>query len=190
MIIAKIITIFSILVWCLPPLRQFRGAFFYFFLLQAISDPLALICLNFSISAISLKVIIASLLFLAVYDPKKILRNSLFGSPIIGLLFYLSFYSNRPGIIFFLILIHVSIIFLILKKYLNEISFPKVEISLFSLLILFYEATIVTKYFVNIVNIDKGVYYFYLTSAFDILLGIAFCFVREEDKHFSFNFER
>ncbi|HEX2867909.1 MAG TPA: hypothetical protein VHO03_12745 [Ignavibacteriales bacterium] len=58
-------------------------------------------------------------------------------------------------------------------------------VSVFHLLFLVYNFSLVFKLINLILELQKGILYYQFTSLFDVLLGILFCFFSEEDKLFS-----
>ena len=54
-------------------------------------------------------------------------------------------------------------------------------INYFHLALNFYVVTLIIKDFVVLIDVKTGVYYFYITSSFEILIGLYFLFVNEKN---------
>jgi hypothetical protein len=170
----------SIFVWLLPPLKQFRGRFFYYFIIEAIADPIAytllkLHCHNVPFYSIK-ELLIIAVLWRPKWLPKKI---PYFILPMIAL-YYAVDKVHYSISYYFIALEHMAILFFIFRLAANDAIDLK-KIKIFYILIIFYELSVVLKYIFVAAMVDLGIVYFYLTTAFEILLGLSFVFVAEDD---------
>lgn len=170
----------SIFIWLLPPLKQFRGRFFYYFIIMAIGDPIAYALLKLHYHTIPFYSIMELLLISVLWQPKWLPKKiPYFILPMIALYYAVDkiHYSFGYSII---ALEHLAILFFIFRIAANDAIDLK-KIKMFYILIIFYELSVLLKYIFVATMIDPGVIYFNLTSAFELLLGLSFVFVGEDD---------
>ena len=179
MTIFNVIVYLSIFFWLLPPFRQYKGEYFYFFFLLAITDPIGYVISHYGFSSVWLYVYANILMLLSLFYTK-------FDSKIIGLLALLfllfSFiYTLLPYEYYFItcIIINFIIIVIILKKAIVHI-FNKYEINFFHFILLLYLALIITRSIAVLVEIQTGTAYHLLTGVLQIFIAIFFTLVRED----------
>ena len=179
MTINNVIVTISILIWLLPPIRQFRGGYFFFFLILAISDPLNLIITEFSnIHPLYLHLIISVLLVFSLYNFQFFKKNWIIALIITAFLSIIFFFSLQV-IIITMAIIHLILIAIFLNRatiYLQNFQI----INLFFLILILYEASIISKVMVLLFNFSIGRIYYDLTSFFQILVGLYFTFLTLE----------
>ncbi len=177
-----IIYYIGFIVWLIPPFRQYRGNYFPFFLILALTDPIAL-TLNkvFNINPTVVFFIASFLLLVSVSYTKSTFINILFIS--IGLLILLI------GLLFmdlFWILIGVIIlnlfIIIILTKNTLLLAANEYNLNIFMTVLIIYEISIVIKLIFFLPQMNYRIDYFYLTTAFQILFGIYFSIFTENDR--------
>lgn len=179
-----IIGYISTIVWSLPPFRQYKGKFFNYFFIMAISDPVGsfLVKLGYR-NSFSVYAVVAAAALLSVIALKRNIKRF----PAVSfILFTLTAGIFMPltevqlmtaATLLVLIYFFISYMIIFVGKY--------GRVSLFHLIFLIYNLSLVFK-LVNIaLEIHKGQVYFYCTTIFDIILGMFFCFFREEDEHFA-----
>src|SRR4030042_4809640 len=76
-IITKILFFTSFIIWLLPPIRQFKTRFFYYFLILAIIDPISLTYMYLLKTSVHplFHIISTYFLLLAILSKKQILTN-------------------------------------------------------------------------------------------------------------------
>lgn len=173
----------SLLAWILPPFRQYKGDYFYLFLVFALLDPLTLIVsklvgFNYYIYVFGTGIVIFSLI------KKHSLKSSLmltFLFLIIAAVYITKSIDPR----FLIILEHFIIIYLILLRTINSyMKFQKVQ--QFHIVLLVYFLSLVIKFFFIILNKTSGILFFYSTTFFEIFIAIYFFIVRAEEKDKSY----
>ena len=175
MYLAKILIYISILIWLLPPFRQLKGGYFLYFLILGYSDPLALLLLKFiKLNANYTHLIVAFLLAISILYYAKNL-NVKWGI-ILFLFLILSLFINIREIRYFSIisfhgLILSQLLILSIKEFYQES-----KINLYYFVLLVYELATIFKYIAFVYNYTSGVYYFYLSAAFEMLICIYFIF--------------
>lgn len=171
-------------IWLLPPIKQYRRIFFYYFLILACSDPLAIVFLKvFGIQTIHTFSILSFLLVISIIKPKTLKRFSLVFIIFAFIVLSLNFNQFTSHSI---IILHI-IIFSLFIKNLVESSGKLKTINFFNVFLAFYEATLLIKFFVFSFKVETGVAYFYFTTAFELLFGIYFSLATEEKPLLSYN---
>ncbi|MCH7826711.1 MAG: hypothetical protein IIC75_01855 [Bacteroidetes bacterium] len=181
MSIAYIIFYTSIVVWLLPPIRQYKGKLFLYFLLLAIADPLSrFLSISFSTNAYQVHSFISFALILTVLVNKISKKNIALILTGFILTLFIIITQNRNIIILYLIVLHLIILWNFLKETL--ISFSKNNFLILGWVVLIlYEISIVLKFLVYIEATQVSSIYFYLTSGFQILIAIFFTIYKVED---------
>jgi hypothetical protein len=182
--ISKLLFFTSIIIWLLPPFKQFKGKYFLYFLILAFMDPISLFFV-FIIksplqSQISILLIYCSLLSII---EKNLLRKYWIWVLLITLaLFSPSIvHFNSKEIIFVYLLLELGITLIILKILItNYVSFGK--LSLFLVVFLFYQFTTLTKLSNLLFGFADAFAFFILTSIVQIIFGLFFSVYTESDK--------
>ena len=100
--------------------------------------------------------------------------------PLVIINIMLSFYIGTSEIL--LIVIFENIIVLSLFFRLTIISiFKSLKINLFHVVLILYVHSIIMKFFVDYIDLKFGLTYFYLTSAFEVIIGIFFIFFNDKN---------
>jgi hypothetical protein len=175
MYLAKIIAYISILVWLLPPFKQLKGGYFLYFLISGYSDPLAILLGEvFKLDPYYTHLLIAFLLSISILFYSKKLNSKWIASLI--LLLMLSLWLGDKNTIFIPIIIFRFLIILqLLNSFANEFLL-KQRINIYLSVLIFYEITIMLKYAAVGCNYSLGIYFYYLTSVFGMLICLFFIF--------------
>ncbi len=89
------------------------------------------------------------------------------------------FFLNTAEIRVFTIILHFAILIFFLKEFILIIS-RESKIVLFNLVILLYEASVIFKFSASYF-LTGGYLFFYLTTAFEILIAVFFTFINEKN---------
>lgn len=175
MYLATIIVYISILVWLLPPFRQLKGGYFLYFLLLGYSDPLGLFLLKlYGINLICTHLVIAVFLTLFVIYYNNNLNITWI--VILCILCFMVLWIGNKSLNYFSLIFLNSLIFIqILIPTIKDFYFRN-GINLYYSVLLLYELGVILKYIVFAYSGLSGIYLFYLTSAFEILIGLFFIF--------------
>ncbi len=181
MIIPYILLVVSVIIWTFIPFRQFRGNYFVFFLILAMLDPLMLFVVKlfhvhpFRFYSISSIFLIFSLLdFDLIKKRIPLITTIALGNTLIAI------FANLQILKIDLLLQNIIIEYLILERTTLYIQGNNC-INYFHLALNFYVVTLIIKDFVVLIDVKTGVYYFYITSSFEILIGLYFLFVNEKN---------
>jgi len=176
------LTYLSAIFWILPAIRQYKTSLFRYFLVLAISDLLGLIFYYYlKIEFSYFYIIVSFCLYVSLQQFKYIERKKILffggGSLILALSFI------KLGTTFdlsILTILHLMIIFRILYLFVMKVA-QKQTINFFYLVLAFYEFTIILKFLNFLIELKvEAETYFYITTGFELLVGIFFTTFREE----------
>jgi hypothetical protein len=178
-IITKLIVYFNILMWLLPPLKQFKGGYFFYFVILALTDPLANI--QFALTKLSPFYFYgpasAVLLLSSLYYIHKLNKSSLKYYLLLFLVctMLVLLYRNLKTELILLILIHSNIsLFFIYRFY--EKYFYRNIMYVYLLVLIFYEFTIVLKLFVFLFDVKTGAIFMYSMDILEFFICFYFIF--------------
>lgn len=184
--IFKILLYISLIVWLLPPFRQWKSKFFYFFLILAVADPLSIfITLYISKNINFYYPLISLLLLISIIDYRSINKQKNF------LIYVIILASSTLMILVFIhsgitiVILHFIISMVFLKDFIFKYVFQR-EFSVFYAMLLFYEFTIILKFFNVILGFTDATAFFIITSIFQITFGLFFSIFREDKACISF----
>ncbi|OGU75848.1 MAG: hypothetical protein A2V93_01075 [Ignavibacteria bacterium RBG_16_34_14] len=178
MLIINSIVLINSLVWLFVPIRQFKTRFFFFFLILALFDPTAYVWGQIFKSNTAVPYLFGTivLLYPALFEIKKQIK--------FGLILALF----TAGLIVVFYAINISIIIQIVIHFIIFVSFLKVmvvffslnrKLLLFHLMLVLYEFSLLLKFFVFYNEVGIGPAYYYVTTVFEIIIGIFFIFFNE-----------
>ncbi len=180
MVIPYLVNLTSCIIWLLIPFRQVKTNYFFFFLIYAITSGLLL--LDDILLIHPAKIYLGQGIFLIIflYDFKKIPHYIFFLLGILAVSIVLPFLISTEIITPLLIIEHVLIFFIILRKTIQYIAQHE-KLNLFHFILLLFEISAITRFIVIIGDIKTGVIFFYITAAFGIIIGIYFLFYNEKN---------
>ncbi len=178
--LSKIIVYISILIWLLPPIRNYRHEYFYFFLILALMDPLVYVIQLFVI-VYPFRVYASALIFL-IFSVTKIRLTKinffiLFLTAAVNI--FIAFNLSFNMLIFYLLLQHIIILVIVLKDSI-KILLETGGIRIFYAVLSLYLVSIIMKYLASIADIKTGYIYYAITNIFEILIGLFFAFYNEK----------
>lgn len=180
--IYKILFYSSNIVWLFPAIRQFRGRYFLFFLVLALSDPInLLITWEFHIKILVLPVIITYVLFLSVISIEYLKKNF----PILFVFFLVlmtpPFLSSKVNIIYTQLVLVFTLILMTILKTLITAYVEQKKLNLFYVVLIFYLLTLILKYFNLLLGFADAYAFFIITSIAQFAFGLFFSIFREDD---------
>lgn len=181
--LSKFLVYFSILVWLIPPFRQFGKDKFYFFLILAIMDPIALIYFEIFKHTISFNYyIIGCYLLLPSILWKKNSGKFNYAMIFVGLclavlLFVLNF-KIEEGLLL-IIFIQLVILLTFLKTFIVEYA-SNYRFNFFYLALVFYILTIISKFSIVLIGLADATAFYHFTTIAQILFGLYFSIYRED----------
>jgi len=178
MFVETIIIYISTFFWLFPPFRQFKGRYFYYFLILALSDPVNLI--SVTLIGIPHHIIhcIAGLLLLYSINSIEYVKKYLIANIIFILAFFL-FLFLLNDLLYVILTLHLLILYRFIRLSLLN-TYSKNELNVFLFLLVFYEISVIVNLIVFISKSNLGVVFYYLTLSFQILIAIFFTIFRED----------
>lgn len=171
--LAIIIYYFSSIIWIFPPIKQYGGRYFYFFLILALSDIFSVISYtSFHYDPLNIYILVSYSLLLSLIS-FDVLRKKIFFVASGFAASLLVLYFSLINLMWLLFLIHLGIIFLILKSVLL-LYFSGHRIMIFHLLLIFYEFTVIFKFAYIFLEGSTGYLFFYSTTLVQIAFAAAF----------------
>ncbi len=181
MFIAKVVVYISIIFWLFPPIQQFKKRYFYYFLVLALSDPVALICANYLhcsphlIHPISGFILVYTIDFSLDNLKNNWILHSLF---LIGFILGLLFIQNLLFLVLFLhLIIALKFIYITIREAYNENI-----LNIFHLALIFYELSVVINLSVYLSGSEIKVIIYYMTLFFQILLALFFSIFTDKSR--------
>lgn len=172
----------SVLVWLLPPFRQKKTFFFFYFLVLGIADLIGFFLVKFfRFSSYDFYVIVSFCLFIALQEIEYLKKKKMMFIGLGLIVICLSFFriGNNPYISFIAVL-HLMIILRILYLFVMVVA-QKHAINFFYLVLAFYEFTILLKFLNFLFELKvEAETYFYITTFFELIVGIFFTTFRED----------
>lgn len=181
MSLSNILLQISVLIWLFPPLKQFRGRYFFYFLFLAVSDPIALLLVSFKLTNLPLYVVLDLLSLISLWKPELLSKKISYLIIPVMIVYYIAGITHYTFIFCFLILLHIIIIYLIIRIAVADII-EKNRLKYFYFAILLYELTVILKFAFLLANIKTGLIFFYSTTAFETMLALFFILVNENTK--------
>jgi hypothetical protein len=179
MTITQLIINVSIFFWLVPVFRQYKGNYFFFFLILALADPFAFLCVAvFNIQPALIHAIAAIGLFYSL----DTIRQDFWRLWLLNLIIVVTFVIAlllQTNPLFLILIFHFLILIIFIKKVMLKL-YQSGEFNWFYLILIFYEITAMVKLIVFISGADIGILYLYFTVAFQFLIAIFFSIFREE----------
>ncbi len=181
--IPVIISISSIIVWALPPFKQYRTDYFYFFLILAFTSPFNIIIIYLlRISPLLIAVMSSFLLISSLMSYKK-QRYFFVILSIISFVISFGFSIHRNTLIILLILTHIIVVLILINSFIKHLQETK-AVNLFLILLVTYEFINIVKFIAGLLSFEQGAISYHLPSFIHLFLGITFIFVSLKTKDF------
>ena len=180
MILEYVVGIVSNIVWMLIPFRQVRTNYFFFFVVLAVYSAFFLLDHILLIHPAKFYFGQGVFLIISLYNFRKIPYYILFLIIILIISIMLPIWLSIATIIPCLLVEHIIIFFIILKRTILY-SYQSKKLNVFHFVLLLFGITAITRFIVVLKNLRTGVIFFYITAAFGILIGIFFLFYNEKN---------
>jgi len=181
--IAALCTLF----WIFPAIRQYKTDLFWYFLVLAVEDPLAILFKWIKLFEIYDSYLVWAFILIIVLfwsSRKKISMK------IMVLIFFLilgiTIGASRNVQYGTLALFHLAILFFFLKRSIRFIA-ENGKANLFHLSLLLYETTIILKMLAQLTDAQTGTAFFHITTIFEMMIAIFFSIFKEDDKRLFIN---
>lgn len=172
----------SILIWLLPPIRQYKTQYFTFFLILALFDPILYsVYLSFGIHPLKFYPIMTFLLIISLSNIRK---QFLWIATSLVILMLTYVYQNDTERLYYLCLILYSIVLYQIINKLMQIIIQKRVLNLFLSLLLFYALINELKFIAIALDLYQGAMSYYLATFTQIFFGIIFSFITITTKNY------
>lgn len=172
MTIEKLISITSMIIWLIPPVRNLGTRYFFYFFILAIEDPLVVFVLSKFHLVHNLLMPFFTLLLLYSLSSKKYGKILVAVSIIFLALILFSDLSNQTTMLLNAFL-HVFILGIFISDFLSYFD-TNHSINFFLLLLISYEFIGIAKNILLLLDLAKGIVIFYTGAFYQIFLGITF----------------
>lgn len=176
----------SVAAWLLPPFRQFREKYFYYFLILAITDAFV-VSLYFGVSIILpngvFYTLSSSFLYVSLFNREELLKKKFIIILFLACSVLVMFLPGAKEKYLILCIIHTTVMYEFLKRFLVELSLQE-SFNLFLFLLVFYEMSIIIKFIVSLLDFRWGTTYFDMISILEILLALSFAVFKERQMKF------
>lgn len=179
--------IVSILIWIVPPVRQFKNRYFYFFLVLSLSGIISYFLRKVFFSTSNFPFLLSAFLqIVALQNTSFRKRYNRYQLPIMFLfLVAVVIINNRMFELYMITFLHVIILFYIISHFFYH-NIRSKELNLFFIVLVLYQTLSVFKFINVVVLVYDSAFFFIVTFSFQILIGLFFCFVRPDNPKFSF----
>jgi hypothetical protein len=179
-VVSKYSFFVEIIIWLLPPLKQYKGGYFFYFLVLALTPFASVFCYHyFKITPASVYVVSSSAMVVALqYYKNKKIRS---GVALLILLFPVAVYLNDLKTDLFLIIIQQGIIITYLYFFLLEFLYDKKAVNIYMIILVVYVLSLIFKMLAVLADFQLGIIYYHLTTIFETLICIYFIFFNIEN---------
>jgi hypothetical protein len=189
--LTEILIIISIVIWIVVPIRQFSSKYFYFFLVIGATDLIVRLNRYFDLSLNnSIYVLMAFLLILSLLSKNERIRILPYYLGLALTIFFVLYFNSFYIVEFYmLIILNIFILVQIFLHFFNDILVNN-EVKSFYVIFLLYQIITVAKLFNIITTTFGGYFYFIIASAFQIIIGLFFCFINIDKPNLVFKIPR
>lgn len=179
--IIKLLYFASLIVWILPPIRQYKSYMFDFFLVLAVIDPATFLYGLITKSNLPLWLIalFIYLLFISIVT-EEFLKKLKYVFIALPLLFVTSIpYMSTKYYHILFVSMDLVLLFVFLKWLITSYVESK-KLNIFYLMLVFYMLTIILKFFNLIIGFADASAFFIITTIAQIAFGLFFSIFRED----------
>lgn len=168
---------FSVALWLVPPIRQWRTNYKYFFLVLALSDPFRL-SLYYIIHSWPgfLTLPLAILQLASLFFVRKL--KFYYWIIIIVLIIASGFISSQIVYEIVSSIFHITIFLILFIRFAKDLVSQNI-LNLYLMVIIAYQLSTILKYITAILDLNTGIYYFQITTIFQILFGLFFSLINK-----------
>lgn len=175
------------IVWIFPVIRQYRGNFFYYFLILAVTDPVNRFWFFFTGPSPNAYIYcISSLLLYYSIDVRNQRISENWVSKLTLLLTFIAAMLLNTNYHLITTVLHIIILFKFIKIITVKL-YNESKLNLFYLTLILYELTIVLKMSLIIVITETGTVFFHITMVFEMLIAVFFMIFKEDNSKIIIN---
>ena len=166
--------------WLLPPFRQYKGKYFYFFLVLGLEGLSTILLAYLHINLFKFYNIVNIVIILTLFDKTSIKKNwYVFLISLAAVLIVNQ--TSDLGLIILAKIIAQIIIFYIFLKYAAIDYYKNGSFRISYFILLLYEITLILKSYFSLGNIEIGIVFYHLTTAFESFIAIFFTIYKVEE---------
>lgn len=169
-------------VWILPVFRQFSGKYRNFFVVMSVTGLITnLISMYGPRYLVNYSEIFMSFVLLISLLSSEQLKSFKYPIILLGAGIVYSLIMNHPMNIEILVMIvlHLLILAVFLRTFIFT-AFLNNRFDIFVLVLIMYELSLLIRFFYAATNTSLGQYYYFISTLFEILLGIFFIITKDD----------
>jgi len=180
-----LVVFISATIWLLPPVRQYKTKFFYFFLLLGLADALPWMVIRvFYFKILSYYLVVSCLLLFSLFDKETLKQKFLLVILLFITVIVIAYGFTNPGYHRLLFFVLHGLILLRITHLMGLELLRTRSLNLFFVVLVFYELLTLAKFFEILVKVaDLSVLTnFYIVTGVQIAIGIFFTIFREDNR--------
>jgi hypothetical protein len=171
------------ILWIIPPFKQYKTGYFIYFLILAFADPVKLVLqLLFHLKSNGITLVVALLLISSLITTIKI-KRILYSVSLIVFVLLIFFGSYNKLFMCSACVIHIIIFGRIIINLMNRF-FHLQSLNLFLFLLIFYESICIFKYIAVIFSNETGPISWIIGGYTQMLFAVLFAFININTKEF------
>ena len=189
--ISKILFFASIIVWIIPPIRQYKTRLFIFFLILGIMDPLSLLYKYLTNFPFPLEgyLVFNYIMLLTILPGKTFYKYKPYLLAFTPIMILPMLYTIQKPITYLIVVfLFITMFFIILRNFIIT-STKSRKLNFFYMVLLLYLLTIILKFTVLIFGFIDATANFIVTSIFQAVIGLYFSIFREDNPRFIFKLQ-
>ena len=184
--IIHLFNLLGMLIWMLPPLRQYGTRFFLYFLMFGFADWAGILYIKYISQTTNylVYILVSAAAFIVIQEKDQLKKHYLIYSAV--LLISAAVFLGSPDILtgaFLMLILHGLITVTLIRIFFNYFLIDRM-INIFLVIMIFYELTALTKIATLITGFSNNYLYFGTTTAIQIILGLFFSVFRYDYKRF------
>ena len=165
--------------WLLPPIRQYRGKYFYFFLLLGLEGLSTLLFVKLQVNLFKVYNIANIILILTLTDTTSIRKYWYLFLISLAAVLFINQTSDMELIILAKITMQVVIFYIFLRDAATD-YYKNNSLKVSFIIILLYEITLLLKSYISVRNIYASIFFYEITTAFESFIAIFFTIYKVE----------
>lgn len=183
MTIFYIIAYTSMILWIIPPFKQYKTEYFFYFLILALADPVWMISLKVFHLLLNGRSLVLGLLLLSSLITTVKLKRIMYLASLIIFILSISFSFDKNLYMYSAFVLHIIILGKIILNLLNRIFYSQ-SLNLFLFLLIFYESISIFKHLAVITNNQTGPISWWVGGMIQLLFAVPFAFININTKEF------
>ena len=166
--------------WLLPPVRQYRGKYFYFFLLLGLEGLSTILFSHLHVNLFKVYNIANIILILTLTDTTSIRKYWYLFLISLAAVLFINQTSDMELIILAKITMQVVIFYIFLRDAATD-YYKNNSLRVSFIILLLYEITLLLKSYISVRNIYANIFFYEITTAFESFIAIFFTIYKVEE---------